>query len=177
MERDPYAPGPFIPEWEWVRRQIEGGRHPSNAHLARLYREGDPPEELRDYIASRFAGSPGQRPFREPDGWEVRADLSERQAHLLEALHHVHHELRGWASAEAELPGEEAPKGRRVIEVVDPYGRPLPVAVPLRRIASRGLWCVREPKREARRIVGRAFGIAPATLEEWERQLRDLPTE
>ena len=171
-------------EWGHVFRLLAEGRSPSRAWLARLLVDpGIPawatPEERE--AVKRTVGRPGKRTTepKDPDDpwhWERFGRWSADQAGALMDLLHLKYEL---AEYETDDDGPCSDRWTRTIQTecllpLDSESLEAEaVEIVLRRIRSRQVWRVHEPKVQALKIVAKRYGIAPDTLEGWERQFRE----
>jgi hypothetical protein len=160
-------------EWDYVFRRMAEGRAPSREHLARLVAlpgiPGSATEEQRKAVYRILKDGPGEKPFPEPDDWELFGEYSARDGLAYMDLLHLHNELAEFATSE---PG---PSRRAiVVESLSSEG-PEPVTIQLRYVKGRGEWRVRDPRGQAREIVARRYCMSPATLADFERRFRTGP--
>lgn len=183
--------------WRAVLQEKESGRHVATKHLLRLMRKHGVPAFAGQYAAARFSGevSPNGRPCQPPLDhgdldtlWYHFTGGAERppnqapprgvfglfptQFHVLAAVRRRHRRYKDLSMSEKpQRPFRNSHKGL-------PGEPKLPDRRPrFRYVPSRGTWRVSSPKEEARRVVAKQWGRSPATLEEWERNIRQWSKE
>jgi len=173
-------------EWSFVLAKIAQGKQPSREHLARLLTDPGIPEdataEQREALARIVREGPGARPMREPECWPMCGPFTVAQTLALVDV------LWLWGALEYYETQEPGPRGarewRRTMRLADLFD-PMDLEdmwgdscipdgeaeVCLRKVLVRDEWVVKEPKDQAREIVGRFHNVSPDALREWERQL------
>ena len=157
--------------WRTVLQEAERGRHVSLNHLCRLARLGIP-EFAGPYAADRFSGkiAPTGHPTRPPLDprdldtlWDhftpqPNADEKDGIARLVPVEFAAVREVRRRHARYKALATTREPRRTNKPRMI--YN------------ASRGVWTVKDPKREARAKVAPLWNVDPTTLEKWEGRVR-----
>ncbi len=167
-------------EWRHVLRvREEEGRHASPEYLADLILRYGVPDFAREYVAWRQTNSLPRGPPIPPPRRPLTSDELD-----LAIASGVHWNTGTICIVSDGLTLDQYRSVRAVQRRHARYAafetceRPRAQNLPrLKYIQSLREWKVKSPKAEARRRVGRKRGHAPATLRDWERQLREGPRE
>lgn len=165
--------------WDYVLRDVAEGRHPSDEQIQRLLASDSPiPAAGQAYLAERWGTTPPGRPRKPYDDVRLYGRFPADMATAYMEFVHLYEELEEIEIAD-DTPRRNGPRLEEMesgclFATTDPEDMtPATITVELRRIASRGVWRAKDPKGQARAIVGNRHGVSPSALEKFERKVNN----